>query len=105
MNFYKIDSYDDIQPGYFNIPEPKSNIKLRTPDIIIVPGVAFSYEFERLGYGGGFYDTYLCDKDILKIAICFEFQMMDKLPVEEHDIKMDMIVTENNIYKKINTSH
>lgn len=100
MNFYGINSIEDVQPGYYNIPEPKSNTGISAPDIVIVPGVSFSHELDRLGYGGGFYDSFLArHKECMKIAIAFEFQMRDNIPVEKHDIKMDMIITEKKIYK------
>lgn len=96
MDFYVITSFDDLEPGYFNIPEPKNKVIPNTPDIILVPGVAFSYRLERLGYGKGFYDRYLTE-NVLKIGLAFEFQTLDTLPVEEHDIKMDKIITEKQI--------
>lgn len=98
MNFYEISSLDDLAPGYFGILEPEVKRIPRTPDIVIVPGVAFSKSKERLGYGGGFYDRFLKD-NVTKVALAFEFQILDELPVEEHDIKMDMIITEKRIIR------
>lgn len=101
MNFYSITSFEDLSVGYFGILEPNTKKIPKTPDIVIVPGVAFSKSKERLGYGGGFYDRFFYDKhtNIIKIALSFEFQILEKLPVEEHDIKMDMIITEKRIIR------
>lgn len=98
MNFYKIQSADELKKGYFNIPEPVNKIIPSTPDIVLVPGVAFSYRLERLGYGGGFYDRFLKD-NVTKIGLAFDFQIYDELPTEDHDVRMDMIITDKEIIK------
>ena len=64
------------------------------PDIIIVPGIAFDRSGNRLGRGGGFYDTYLSKFEGPKIAICNSLQLVDELPIEEHDIGVNVIITE-----------
>ncbi|NDW09177.1 5-formyltetrahydrofolate cyclo-ligase [Dysgonomonas sp. 520] len=66
-------------------------------DLIIVPGVAFDRQLNRLGRGKGYYDRFLKQVKAPKIGICFEFQLLDKIPIDEHDIPMDMVVTENEI--------
>lgn len=98
MSFYKIQSVEELQTGYFNIPEPVNKIKPSTPDIVLVPGVAFSYGLERLGYGGGYYDRFLTE-DVLKIGLAFDFQLYEELPVESHDIPMDIIITDKEIIR------
>ena len=66
-----------------------------------MPGVAFDRKANRLGRGKGFYDRLLAQTHALKIGICYDLQLLDEIPAEPHDIKMDIIVTENNIiYKK-----
>lgn len=67
------------------------------PDIIIVPGIAFDQTGNRLGRGGGFYDSYLAKFDGPKIGICKSLQLVDELPIEEHDIKVDFVITEKNL--------
>ena len=78
-------------------------------DLIIVPAVAFDYTKNRIGFGGGYYDTFLSrillnDQNngknrnkLLVIGVCYDFQLIDYIPSEDHDIKMDYIVTEKNI--------
>ena len=66
---------------------------------MIMPGVAFDRQKNRIGYGGGYYDCYLSDKrELHTIAVAFEFQVLEKLPVEETDIRPDVLMTEKNSY-------
>lgn len=87
--------------GYY---EPKKeNVKYVDPekfDLIVVPGVAFDKNLNRLGFGKGYYDRILDlrRKDCKAIAVAFDLQVFETIPCEEHDIKMDMIITERNIY-------
>ena len=78
-------------------------------DLIIVPAVAFDYSKNRIGFGGGYYDTFLSrillnDQNNgknrnkpLVIGVCYDFQLVDFIPSEDHDVKMDCIITEKNI--------
>ena len=99
MDFFEVKSLEELEPGYFNIPEPPETTPAPKGDLIIVPGVAFSKKGERLGYGGGFYDKYLeKHPNLHAIAIAFELQMYRELPFEEHDIKPEKVVTEKQSY-------
>lgn len=97
----------DLQKSNFGYLEPKKEtikeISIDKIDLIIVPGVVFDISLNRIGFGKGYYDRILCQKrkDTKAIAIAYEFQVLDEVPHEEHDIKMDMIVTESNIYKRL----
>ena len=82
---YEKNSYGVLEP----IGEEESNI-----DLIICPGVAFDKDNNRLGYGRGYYDKYLKDKDIYKIGICYKEQLVDKIDIDDFDIKMDMVITD-----------
>ena len=68
--------------------------------LIFIPGLAFGRDMNRIGYGGGYYDTFL-EKytDITKAALCYDFQLFKTLPCEEHDVKMDLIITEKEIVR------
>jgi len=68
-----------------------------TPDLIVLPGLAFSRTGDRLGRGKGFYDKYLSNYRGVKIGVCFSDQLEDEIPTESHDIVLDYIVTENEI--------
>ena len=89
-------SYDIMEP----VPGACSTAKITDIDIIVVPGVSFDKNLNRLGYGGGFYDRLLqkITREVKKIALCFEMQVSEKIPVSEHDIKVDILITESNTY-------
>ncbi|MGN0395468.1 MAG: 5-formyltetrahydrofolate cyclo-ligase [Coprococcus sp.] len=100
MDFIQINSYDELTKGSFGIFEPVSdNISYIEEGLIIMPGVAFDRYRNRLGYGGGFYDRYMAKhKQLASCAICFECQIVDTIPSETHDIKPDMLITEEKTY-------
>jgi len=99
MNFYKWSFKEPLSVNTYGIPEPISKKKIN-PEVLLVPLVAFDSEFNRLGYGGGFYDRYISSehnkKKIIKIGLGFSFQKIDKLPINRHDKKLDHIMTEKN---------
>ena len=70
------------------------------PKVILVPGLGFTADGERLGRGKGFYDRYLENSKPIKIGVAFEIQIERNLPVDPHDMKMDFVVTDKNIYRK-----
>lgn len=86
--------------GQFGIREPIGRKYSGKLDLIIVPGLAFDKDGNRIGYGKGYYDRlFLSYPTTIKVAPIFEFQLFDKIPYEEHDIKLDFIVTKNEILK------
>jgi len=93
----------DLCAGTFGILEPKKDrAEIFNPeeiDLVIVPGVAFDRNRNRVGYGAGLYDRFL--KTVKpccpKAGIAFEFQIYDTVPVEEHDIPLDFVITEKRI--------
>ena len=100
MDFFEWSFKEPLLIGKIGIPEPCSKKKVY-PEILLVPLVAFNkYKF-RLGYGGGYYDRYIQKikkiKKILTIGVAFSFQKVSKLPINEHDKKLDYIFTENYI--------
>ena len=101
MEFYYISNIDEIKSGYFGIQEPIGNVIAKEKHILmIMPGVAFDIGKHRIGYGKGFYDRYLSENTVdKKIALAFSFQILNKIPYDNHDIVPDIIVTEKeNIY-------
>lgn len=93
----------DLICGAFDIPEPAEKdrypVYLPEIDLVVVPGVAYSEKGERIGFGGGFYDRLLRQlrPDSTSVAVCFECQIMDNVPCEEHDVSVDCIVTERRV--------
>jgi 5-formyltetrahydrofolate cyclo-ligase len=106
MKFIQIKSIDELAAGYYGILEPKQDepvwdeIKCSGSNICIMPGLAFDKHFNRIGYGGGFYDKFLQKHlNIYRIAICFECQMVDAIEAEDTDVKPDMIITDREVMK------
>lgn len=100
LSFHQIFSFSDLKPGPFGLLEPSSeNPKLEPKDfeIIFVPGIAFDLKKGRIGYGGGFYDKILKNIPAFKIGVAFSFQIFEELPLEKHDQRVDLIITENGI--------
>ena len=97
ITFYPFTSVTELAPGKFGIQEPAQNSKPATPDLVIVPGVAFGLCMHRLGYGKGYYDAYLAKSFAYRIGICYDFQVAEKLPSHGDDQRMDEIVTEKRV--------
>ena len=104
MVFHYINSLDELTEGYKGIPEPKESLPaaLSEPDLMIVPGVAFDAEMNRIGYGKGYYDRFFkaIPLYVPKIALAFEVQMVSEIPYETLDETMDKIITEERIYER-----
>ncbi len=102
MNFFSWKKNDVLFVNEFGMLEPfKTRIKI--PDIILVPILAYDKNKYRLGYGKGFYDRYLNKylkkfKNILTIGVAFSFQRHHKLPINQNDVKLNFIITEQGIY-------
>ena len=94
-----------IRPGTWDIPEPVPEVcepaKLEDIDLVMVPGVAFDVAGGRIGYGGGFYDRLLKDlgEGQVAIALAFEVQIIDRVPVAWFDQRVPIIVTEDRVIR------
>ena len=102
MDFYSWSTKSLLKLNKFGIPEPEK-IKKVFPDIIFVPIVAFDNRLYRIGYGGGYYDRYLQKvsnkKKIFKVGIAYSCQKINKVPINKHDKKLDIIITEKVILR------
>tara|TARA_B100000989_G_scaffold32821_1_gene20937 strand:+ start:412 stop:954 length:543 start_codon:yes stop_codon:yes gene_type:complete len=100
MEFYEWYKNDLLLINKYGIPEPMFTNKVY-PDILFVPLVAFDEELNRLGYGGGFYDRYIQKiskiKTLVKVGLAFSFQKLKNIPTNNHDKKLDIIITEEDI--------
>lgn len=79
----------------------KENRLEALPNILLVPGLAFDKECNRLGRGKGYFDRYLKNKDIIKVGICFDEQLLRSVVTSDNDIRMNYIITENTVFKGI----
>ena len=94
-----INSMDDMEKGAYGILEPKT---VRTADennidVILVPGLAFDRNGGRMGFGKGYYDRLLENNKAVKIGLCYDFQILEKIPTESHDVPMNFVITEKEI--------
>lgn len=90
-----------VQEGYRGIMEPSAEAALICPEEIgfaVVPGLAFDRDGGRLGRGKGYYDRLLPRLCCPKAGIAFDERIVDEVPLEKHDVKMDMVITPNNLY-------
>lgn len=91
----KLEDDTNFAEGDFGIQEPQNVAYTGAYDLIIVPGVAFDKNGNRLGRGRGYYDRFLVQhKEITKIGICFDFQLVAQIPTEPTDIAMDDVLSE-----------
>lgn len=94
MEFYYVNSIRELRKGKFNILEPTSNNKANYDNCVcIVPGVCFDKNGYRVGYGKGYYDRFLANKNIYKVGVCFKECFIENIPCDKYDIKVDLIVS------------
>ncbi|HAG51307.1 MAG TPA: 5-formyltetrahydrofolate cyclo-ligase [Deltaproteobacteria bacterium] len=99
--FLKVTGKQDLVPGSYEIQEPIHNkIEQDSFDIMVVPGIAFDKSGNRLGYGKGYYDKVLhsIKGKCLIVAFAYNFQITDMVPAEEHDVKVNKIITESRVF-------
>lgn len=100
MNFYYINSLNDLETGSYNIREPKISCPIceEATGLLILPGLSFDGSGNRLGYGKGYYDRFLSCFKGTTIGLCFsEFLSNSPLPVNKYDERVDFVITENGL--------
>lgn len=102
--FYVNNLEKQLEKGSYGIMEPTAILcrpaKISDIDLVVVPGLGFDKNLNRLGYGGGFYDKLLLHipEGVKKIALCFDIQIVDRIPMSENDIRVDLLITDTKIY-------
>lgn len=102
MIFFEPRGLNDFSEGNFHVMEPVSREHEYHGQAaaVIVPGLVFSSDGRRVGYGAGYYDRFFGKyPDALKIGVCFSCQITDEITVNPWDVKMDIVCTENNSFK------
>lgn len=93
-----------LHEGPFGLRQPATNMPAAEPgaiDLVIVPGVAFDASGNRLGFGGGYYDRLLAGMPrTMRIALAFEGQILDAIPSEAHDERVDIIITPDRVLRR-----
>ncbi|QDT10000.1 5-formyltetrahydrofolate cyclo-ligase [Planctomycetes bacterium K23_9] len=109
LELFHLESMDELEVGMYKILEPHADLRdvaakrvdVKQLDLILVPGVGFDAKGGRTGHGKGYYDKCLenARAETPLIALAFECQMFDEIPMQDHDIYMDKVVTETNVYE------
>ena len=109
LELFHLENMDELALGMYRILEPKAELRpleakrprVEELDLVIVPGVAFDRRGARMGHGFGYYDKLLqrVRPDTPLVALAFDCQLFDEIPTESHDIFMDKIVTEKQVYQ------
>ncbi|MEZ6130862.1 MAG: 5-formyltetrahydrofolate cyclo-ligase [Planctomycetaceae bacterium] len=108
LELFRLSHMDELELGMYKILEPRQDLRrlpekqvpVESLDLIMVPGVGFDRRGARMGHGKGYYDKLLehARPDTPLVALAFECQMFDDIPVAEHDVFMDRIITEDCVY-------
>ncbi|MCR4412356.1 MAG: 5-formyltetrahydrofolate cyclo-ligase [Thermoguttaceae bacterium] len=110
LSLFHLHSLDELVPSVFGLLEPPAELRalparridIVEVDLVMVPGVAFDRRGGRLGHGKGYYDRLLrrARRDTLRVGVAFECQVFPAVPMDEHDVPMDRLVTEAAVYAR-----
>ena len=102
VTLHEIGSLEELEPGYMGIPEPRNSKTVFSSaevECAVVPGLAFDAKGNRLGRGKAMFDKLLSRMKCLKIALAFEFQVLESVPSLPHDVPVDIVITEERTIK------
>lgn len=101
MEFYIIESFDDLKTGSFGVREPNINKCRKLVDfsnsIIIVPALCFDKNGYRLGYGKGYYDRFLEKHSFISIGLCYNSLVKNEIPINRYDLPVNYVITEKQV--------
>jgi 5-formyltetrahydrofolate cyclo-ligase len=103
MEFHYIQTFDEVVPGYKGIEEPKkADLAQGKQVLVIMPAVVVDTSCNRIGYGKGYYDSYLqANPQHQTVALAFDMQVVEKIPVESFDQKPQIVITEKKRYTEL----
>ncbi|MHB8128528.1 MAG: 5-formyltetrahydrofolate cyclo-ligase [Mobilitalea sp.] len=107
MEFYEIHSLEGMTTSNFGVLEPPKKdeyryIGTKEPKLMLLPGLAFDYSGNRIGFGAGYYDQYLTahkKEHFYNIALAYDFQVLESIPAEQFDVKADAILTQTQLFE------
>lgn len=101
LTWHRLFALSDLRRNRFGILEPDSQVSEPIPPSpsapVLVPGIAFTPKGFRIGYGAGYFDRFLATHNGRRIGLAFDFQLIEEFPVDEHDIPVEMVVTEKRV--------
>lgn len=95
MRFIYLDDLTQVAPSDMGIPEPIGDEPIAKDEtaLVLMPGLAFDKNGNRMGYGGGYYDKFLAaEPEHSTVALCYSFQMVDAIPIDDYDIPVDLVL-------------
>ena len=95
MRLHYMEDLSRTEEGYAGMPEPIGDEPVAEDEtaLVLMPGVAFTKDGSRIGYGGGYYDKFLAkEPGHPTVALCYDFQIVEELPLEEFDIPVDLVL-------------
>ena len=100
MNLIRLKSWDELAPGHFGVLEPTSSDYYEGKiDLVVTPSIVFDNNGYRLGYGKGYYDKYFSSREYdISVGLSYHKLLQDNVPKEDHDIKVDVIITEEKTF-------
>ncbi len=103
LQHFFVNSPSELTPGSFGIPEPDPHKARRIDpgcaDLVLVPGVAFDRSGHRLGFGGGYYDDFLSKTTAVRVALAYDFQLVESLPTRDADEPVNVVVLETELVR------
>lgn len=101
LSHFELRSFEDLSPNKWGVLEPVKGKKaaISEIDLVIIPMAGGDEKGNRIGYGGGFYDRFSAEVSCPKVGLCFEQNIIKKLPVEPFDIPLDKIITEKRVWE------
>lgn len=102
MRYFEVSSFSQLEEGTFHVMEPVETNPVDWKNaLVLVPGVAFDRQGNRMGYGKGYYDRFFEEKSgCVKAGVAYELQVVDQLPTKENDLPMEYLVTEKGVWKR-----
>ena len=104
MEWRRVRQLSELSLGRFGILEPQDGSPVvesfAEGTVVLVPGIVFTPRGDRIGYGGGYFDRFLKTFTGVSIGLCFDFQVVEQLETEDHDVAMNIVVTENAVYRR-----
>ncbi|MBP2243370.1 5-formyltetrahydrofolate cyclo-ligase [Cytobacillus eiseniae] len=101
MVFRTLTRFDQLESVYYGLLEPKvectEEVQANEIDLLIVPGLAYTIDGYRVGFGGGYYDRYLTKYDGYTVSLAFQSQLVSHLPIEDHDLAVKKVISTNKI--------
>lgn len=101
MNFYRVGNTVELIPGMFGILEPDGNSELfetNSSALLIVPALTVTPKGFRIGWGGGYFDRFLANHNVVSAALCCDENIIDSFEIESTDYPVDFIITQSGVY-------